>query len=93
MDLSFLLRAERLIGPRQRAQLDFGLLVATLGAHQAASAAARAAAAPPGLRAGEGESEATSSPCSIAGAGWRSSIRSARRRKATSIAAPCSAEA
>lgn len=46
MDLAFLRRAERMLA-RDHAEplLDYGILVAALAAHQAASPAARAAAA------------------------------------------------
>jgi len=44
MDESFQLRARRLLGKREPAQLDFSLLSATLSAQAAASAAARAQA-------------------------------------------------
>ncbi|HEX8644792.1 MAG TPA: hypothetical protein VF702_12855 [Allosphingosinicella sp.] len=46
MDLAFLSRAERMLARDQAAHgIDYGVLVATLAAHQAASATARAAAA------------------------------------------------
>jgi hypothetical protein len=44
MDESFQLRARRLLGKREPAQLDFSLLSATLAAQAAASAAGRAQA-------------------------------------------------
>ena len=44
MDESFQLRARRLLGKREPAQLDFSLLSATLSAQAKASAAARAQA-------------------------------------------------
>ena len=46
MDLNFFRRAEQRFATRTAATLDFGLLLAILGEHQAASAAARAAARP-----------------------------------------------
>jgi hypothetical protein len=51
MDLAFLSRAERLLArPTAAPAIDYGVLVATLAAHQAASATARAAAADAGAR-------------------------------------------
>lgn len=44
MDLSFHLRAERLLNRAPQARVDYDVLVATLGAHQSQSATARAAA-------------------------------------------------
>jgi hypothetical protein len=51
MDLAFLRRAERLLArPAAAPAIDYGVLVATLAAHQSASATARAAAADTGAR-------------------------------------------
>jgi hypothetical protein len=44
MDLAFLLRAERMLDRRSESGIDYGVLVATLAAHQAASVTGRAAA-------------------------------------------------
>lgn len=50
MDLAFLLRAERMLERRRDDAIDYGVLVATLGAYQSATPSARAAAGAAGRR-------------------------------------------
>ena len=75
MDLAFLVRAERLLERRFQGGFDYGVLTATLSAHQAASATGRAAAARGGReRAWEKPNEALVELL-VAGPCWREAAR------------------
>ena len=78
MDLAFLRRAERMLAREHAAPaaLDYGLLVATLAAHQAQSATAKAAAAATRRR-WERPNDALAELLS-AGPAWRGAVRAQR---------------
>ncbi|HEX8194228.1 MAG TPA: hypothetical protein VF552_15140 [Allosphingosinicella sp.] len=76
MDLAFFQRAERMLARDHAAPapLDYGLLVATLAAHQAESATARAAA----TRRGWERPNDALAELLIAGPAWRRAVRAQR---------------
>jgi hypothetical protein len=75
MDLAFLHRAEHMLArPAATPAIDYGVLVATLAAHQAASATARAAAAHAGAGRWEAPREALVELLA-AGPAWRDAAR------------------
>ena len=75
MDLAFLSRAERMLArPDAAPAIDYGVLVATLAAHQAASATARAATSHAGARRWEEPGDALVELLA-AGPAWRDAAR------------------
>jgi hypothetical protein len=78
MDLAFLRRAERMLAREHAAPaaIDYGLLVATLSAHQAESPTAKAAAAA-SRRAWERSNDALAELL-CAGPAWRRAVRAQR---------------
>ncbi|HEY0014163.1 MAG TPA: hypothetical protein VGB79_15075 [Allosphingosinicella sp.] len=78
MDLAFLRRAERMLAREHAAPapIDYSLLVATLSAHQATSATAKAAEAAT-RRGWERPNDALAELLS-AGPGWRRAVRAQR---------------
>ncbi len=73
MDLSFFRRAQTKFGSRSAARLDYGVLVATLDAVQAASSAARALRGF-GAEAGAAMSRDPLVELILGGPGWRDAI-------------------
>jgi hypothetical protein len=78
MDLAFLRRAERMLAREQAvpAAIDYGLMVATLCAHQAGSATAKAAAA--ASRRGWERPNDALAEILTAGPAWRRAVRAQR---------------
>jgi len=78
MDMAFLRRAERMLARADAASgVDYGVLLATLGAHQAASATARAAAAAARRPSWERPSDALAELLA-GGPAWRHAVRAQR---------------
>lgn len=75
MDLAFLLKAQRMLDRRVPCGIDHELLVATLAAHQQASATARAAAARAARRRNWGRRNEALVELLVAGPAWREAAR------------------
>ena len=75
MDVEFLLRAQRMLGQRPVAAIDYGVLVATLRAHQSTTITARAEAC---ARAAPRQPDGASEPLAelvLGGPEWRSALK------------------